>query len=92
MMRFNFFEDFGAYTRTDDGYYIIDEQKMTEAMNYLVDKIMTIQGDGDYEAAKAWIEADGNLRESLKRDLDRLNEGGIPVDIYFKQGKDVAGI
>jgi len=53
---------------------------------------MTIQGDGDYEAAKAWIEADGNLRESLKRDLDRLNEGGIPVDIYFKQGKDVAGI
>jgi hypothetical protein len=92
MMRFNFFEDFGAYTRTDDGYYIINEEKMTEAMNYLVDKIMIMQGDGDYEAAKAWIEADGNLRESLKRDLDRLNEGGIPVDIYFEQGKDVAGI
>jgi hypothetical protein len=92
MMRFNFFEDFGAYTRTDDGYYIINEEKMTEAMNYLVDKIMIMQGDGDYEAAKAWIEADGNLRESLKRDLDRLNEGGIPVDIYFEKGKDVAGI
>jgi hypothetical protein len=92
MMRFNFFEDFGAYNRTDDGYYIINEAKMTEAMNYLVDKIMTMQGDGDYEAAKAWIEADGNLRESLKRDLDRLNEGGIPVDIYFKQGMDMVGI
>jgi hypothetical protein len=92
MMRFNFFEDFGAYKRTDDGYYIINEEKMTEAMNYLVDKIMIMQGDGDYEAAKAWIEADGNLRESLKRDLDRLNEEGIPVDIYFEQGKDVAGI
>lgn len=92
MMRFNFFEDFGAYTRTDDGYYIISEEKMTEAMNYLVDKIMAMQGDGDYDAAKAWIEADGNLRESLKRDLDRLNEGGIPVDIIFKQGMDVAGI
>jgi hypothetical protein len=65
---------------------------MLEAMNILVDKIMTIQGEGDYEAAKAWIEADGNVSESLEYDLNRLNDYGIPVDIYFKQGPDVAGI
>jgi hypothetical protein len=92
MMRFNFFEDFGAYTRDDNGFYIIHQDKMTEAMIYLVNKIMQMQGDGNYDAAKAWIEADGNLRESLKTDLDRLNEGGIPIDIYFRQGMEVAGI
>jgi hypothetical protein len=92
MMRFNFFEDFGAYTRTDDGYYIVHEDKMTEAMNYLVDKIMRMQGDGDYDAAVEWINAEGNLRESLKRDLDRLNEGGIPIDIYFRQGMELVGL
>lgn len=92
MMRFNFFEDFGAYTRSEEGYYTINLEKMTEAMNVLVDRIMTIQGEGDYEAAKAWIDADGNLRESLKRDLDRLNEGSIPVDIYFKQGPEMVGL
>ncbi|MBE0639445.1 MAG: Zn-dependent hydrolase [Bacteroidales bacterium] len=92
MMRFNFFEDFGAYTRSDEGYYTINLEKMIEAMNVLVDKIMTIQGDGDYDAAKAWIDADGNLRESLSIDLARLNDGGIPVDIYFKQGPEMVGL
>lgn len=92
MMRFNFFEDYGAFTRNDDGYYSIDLEKMAEAMNALVDKIMTIQGEGDYEAAKAWIEADGNLRETLRTDLARLNEGGIPVDIIFKQGPELVGL
>ncbi|NCC72342.1 MAG: Zn-dependent hydrolase [Sphingobacteriia bacterium] len=92
MMRFNFFEDYGAFTRNGDGYYSIDLEKMAEAMNALVDKIMTIQGEGDYEAAKAWIEADGNLRETLRTDLARLNEGGIPVDILFKQGPELVGL
>lgn len=92
MMRFNFFEDFGAYTRSEEGYYTINLEKMTEAMNVLVDRIMTIQGEGDYDAAKAWIDADGNLRESLKTDLDRLNDGGIPIDIYFKQGPEMVGL
>ncbi|HPR58386.1 MAG TPA: Zn-dependent hydrolase [Bacteroidales bacterium] len=92
MMRFNFFEDYGAFTRNSDGYYSIDLEKMAEAMNALVDKIMTIQGEGDYEAAKAWIEADGNLRETLRTDLARLNEGGIPVDIIFKQGPELVGL
>jgi hypothetical protein len=92
MMRFNFFEEHGAFTRSDKGFYTVNMEEMLEAMNILVDKIMTIQGEGDYEAAKAWIEADGNVSESLEYDLNRLNDYGIPVDIYFKQGPDVAGI
>jgi len=92
MMRFNFFEEYGAFTRNAEGYYTVNAQKMTEAMNILVNKITVIQGEGDYDTAKAWIESDGNLSESLRTDLSRLNEGGIPVDIYFKQGPEMVGL
>ena len=92
MMRFNFFEELGAFTRNAEGYYTVNSEKMTEAMNILVNKITVIQGEGDYDTAKAWIESDGNLSESLGADLAQLNDGGIPVDIYFKQGPEMVGL
>jgi len=58
----------------------------------MVGRILTIQGDGDYEAAKAWVEGDGIMTESLRKDLDRVNAAGIPVDIVFRQGKEVLGL
>jgi len=32
------------------------------------------------------------IRPNLKKDLDRLSEAGIPVDIVFEQGIDVLGL
>jgi hypothetical protein len=65
---------------------------MRAAIDMLVDKIQVIQGDGDYQAAKAWIEKDGVVSPGLQADLDRINDGGIPVDIVFEQGPSVLGI
>jgi hypothetical protein len=59
---------------------------MKEAMISLSEKILTIQGDGDYEAASKWVKEKGNIGEELQKDLDRVNEAGIPVDIVFDQG------
>jgi len=92
MMRFNYFQEQGAFVRNENGTYTIDLEKMMAATSALVDKIMIIQGEGDYETAKAWIESDGNLSPVLKGDLDRLNQGGIPVDIVFEQGTEMIGI
>ena len=92
MMRFAFFNEQGAFTRDDDGYYHVNPDKMRAAIDMLVDKIQVIQGDGDYEAAKAWIEKDGVVSPGLQADLDRINDGGIPVDIVFEQGPSVLGI
>jgi hypothetical protein len=61
-------------------------------MNGLIAKIITIQGDGDYEAAKAWVAEKGVVIPALQTDLDRLNAAGIPVDIVFEQGKSVMGL
>ncbi len=92
MLRFNFFLEHGAFTRHDDGTYSINLEKMKEASKLLTRKILKIQGDGDYEAAKKWIETDGLVKPQLKKDLQRLNDAGIPSDIYFEQGPDVLGL
>jgi hypothetical protein len=86
MMRFEFFKEQGAFTKNEEGYYFVNADKMEPAINALVDKIQRLQGDGDYEAAKAWIARDGKVSDELQADLDRVNQAGIPVDIVFEQG------
>ena len=91
--RFNFFEEMGAFERDGaTGTYRVDFGKTLEAMNTLSEKILTFQGDGDYEGVAAFMEEYGTIRPQLQSDLDRLAEAGIPVDIVYRQGPDVLGL
>jgi len=93
MMRFYFFEEQGAFTRNPEtGTYKVDFEKMKAAMNELGKQILIIQGDGNYEAAQQMIAERGFIREDLQKDLDRVNEAGIPKDVVFKQGAKVLGL
>eukprot|EP01029_Cantina_marsupialis_P000381 TRINITY_DN102_c1_g1_i1.p1 TRINITY_DN102_c1_g1~~TRINITY_DN102_c1_g1_i1.p1 ORF type:complete len:547 (+),score=104.55 TRINITY_DN102_c1_g1_i1:2894-4534(+) len=93
MMRFYFFEEQGAFTRdAKTGTYKVDFEKMKAAMNELGKQILIIQGDGNYEAAKQMIADRGFIREDLQKDLDRVNNAGIPKDIVYKQGLKVLGL
>ena len=92
MLRFNYFMKKGAFVRNEDGTYTTDIDKMKVAAADLTQKILKMQGDGNYEEAKAWIETEGVIKDQLKADLKRVNDAGIPVDIYFKQGIDVLGV
>lgn len=92
MLRFNYFLEKGAFKRNDDGTYFTDFEKMKTASTELTRKILKLQGDGDYEAAKKWIETDGVVKPQLQKDLDRLSELGIPDDIIFDQGPELLGL
>lgn len=92
MMCFNFFMNNGAISRSDKGLYLVNFDKMPDVVIALVNKIITIQGEGDYAAAKKWVETDGIVPADLQKDLDKLQENKIPVDIVFKQGKNVLGL
>lgn len=92
MMRFKYFDEMEAFTRNDDGTYTVNFDKTKAAMISLMQKILILQGNGDYEAAKAWVEADAMIPPQLQADLDRLNDSGIPVDITFKQGPSFVGL
>lgn len=93
MIRFNYFREQGAFERDPaTGTYRVDFDRMREAMNSLSEKILRLQGDGDYEVAAQFVEQYGAVGPELQADLDRLTEAGIPVDIVFEQGKDVLGL
>lgn len=92
MIRFNYFADEGAFKRNEQGQYAIDMDKMRAAMNSLSRKILTLQGDGDYNGVAELVATLGVVSPQLKADLDKLADAGIPVDVTFKQGKDVLGL
>lgn len=92
MMRFNYFEEKGAFTQNEDGTYTVNFDPMYDAMISLMQKILLIQGNGDYEAAKQWVEEATMIPPGLQADLDRLNGSNIPVDIVFRQGASIVGL
>ena len=93
MVRFNFFQEQGAFTRDEaTGTYRIDFEKMQEAADALSEKILTLQGDGNYDGVAQLVAEYANIRETLQADLDRLGANNIPVDIVFKQGKSELGL
>lgn len=93
VVRFNFFQDMGAFTRDEaTGTYRVDFDKMEEAVNALSQRILTFQGDGDYEGVVAFMAEMATVGPELQGDLDRLGQAGIPVDIVFEQGPAVLGL
>lgn len=92
MLSLKYFADNGAFVYQDNGYYKVNLEEMKKAVESMVGKILKVQGDADYDTAKSWVEGDGVMTESLRRDLDRVNAAGIPVDIVFKQGREVLGL
>ena len=93
LIRFNFFKEMGAFSRDEaTGTYRMDSEKMKAAMDALSEKILVLQGDGDYDAVDAFVTKYAVEGETLRSDLDRLETAGIPVDIVFEQGVEVLGL
>ena len=89
MLTFNYFQNEGAFTRNEEGRYAIDFEKMKVAVEKLAGDILKHQGDGDYEATKAWMADQIVIKPELQADLDRVNKAGVPTDIYFNMGPQV---
>ena len=87
MMCYNFFVDEGAFTRNADGTYHIDFEKAKSAIYNWGALILKTQGD--YEFASKYTAEHASVSEELQKDLDRINNSGIPRDIIYNQGWDV---
>jgi hypothetical protein len=92
MIRFNFFQEYQAFSRNEDGLYRVDMLKMGAAIDALSNKILTLQGDGDYDGVAHLVADKGVIKAQLQQDLDKLTAADIPVDIDFKQGVKVLGL
>jgi hypothetical protein len=88
LVRFNFFEKAGAFTRdAKTGTYSVNPDAMKKAVDALSEKIIRLQGDGDYDGAVRFAQELGTMSPTLKADLARLAGAGIPVDVVFEQGR-----
>jgi hypothetical protein len=93
MIRFNFFEEASAFSRDEaTGTYRVNRPQFEQAVRDLSNRILTLQGNGDYGAVDAFVAEMGNVGPALQADLDRLASAAIPVDIVFEQGADVLGL
>lgn len=93
MIRFNYFDEAGAFTRDEDSdFYKVDFEKLESAMESLSKLILTLQGDGNYNGVANLVKEYGTIKKQLQDDLNRLSEKGIPVDVVFNQGVEVLGI
>ena len=92
MEAFNFLQENGSFSKGSDGTYTINFDKMKVAVVKLVNDIIKIQGEGNYEQAKKNIEQNGVIKDELKKDLEKIKAANIPVDVIFEQGKPVVGL
>jgi hypothetical protein len=93
MIRFNFFERAGAFSRDEaTGTYRVNVPEFEQAIRDLGQRILTLQGDGDYAGVEALVAEMGKVAPQLQTDLDRLASAAIPVDIVFEQGAEVLGL
>ena len=85
IITFNFFTEMGAIKRNQvSGIYSIVPDLFEKALKSLANKLLTLQGNGDYQATKNFILKYNSMPENLQTDLDRLTNQGVPKDIYFK--------
>ncbi len=91
MMCFNYFEELGAF-KFENGKYKVDFEKMKTAVNKWAEKILVLQGNGDYEGASKFLKEYGIVKPELQKCLDQLKTANIPLDVVFKQGVEVLGL
>ncbi len=92
MMAMNYFARNNAFVYQTNGTYLVFFEQMQNAVESLLEKLLVVQGEGNYEAAKVWVDHDGVMTENLKNALAKVNASKIPLDIVFRQGREVLGL
>ena len=93
LAEFNFLSEQGSFSYDEaSGTYQVNLELMQQGTEKLAARILTLQGDGDYDGVTAFMQHYGQLSEQLQKSLDSLAERAIPVDIVFEQGREVLGL
>ncbi len=88
---FNFLQQAGAFSRdATTGKYRVNVATFQTGMNALAEKILTLQGNGDYDGVGAFQQTFGTISAELQQDLARLKTKGIPVDVIFNFSSETA--
>jgi hypothetical protein len=71
------------------GAYSVAPALMREAIAALAARLLMLQGDGDREAAAAFLATAEEAYAAVRPDLDRLAAADIPRAIVYHQGMEI---
>ncbi len=93
LVQFNVFREAQAFqVDATTGTYSVDMIRMRAAVEALSEKLLRLQGDGDYSGVGEFQEALGRTDAGLTQSLASLEQLRIPVDVVFEQGPEVLGL
>ena len=79
-IQYSWYKEQGAFTVDKaTGKYRVDFAKLEEAIRSLTAKFVTIEGDGDYDTAKAFLDQYGQVDAAAEHVIGTMTD--IPVDI-----------
>lgn len=76
--QYDFFKNAGAFA-VEDGKYRLDFAKLEQAISDLTGAVVVLQGNGDYDAAKAFLDEHAVLDDAARNVIASLTH--LPVDI-----------
>lgn len=76
--QYTYFKEAGAFA-VEDGKYRLDFAVLEQAVSDLTRDVVIVQGDGDYNAAKAFLETYAQLDDAANAVITSLTD--LPVDI-----------
>jgi hypothetical protein len=80
IIQYNFMRERGAFLYDDETQkYSVDMTKIKGAIKELAQQLLILEGEGDYEQAKAFIEKYRTIEDILEKTIQSLED--IPVDI-----------
>lgn len=79
-IQYSWFKEHGAFTVDEaTGKYAVDFAKLEDAIRTLTAKFVTVEGDADYDAAKAFLDEYGQIDAAAEAAIASMTD--IPVDI-----------
>ena len=79
-IQFNYLVEKGAFYEDENGKLNVNEEKVMPAIRDLAATILTLQANGDYDAAKSLVDQYRKSTPLMQRLIDELKD--VPVDIH----------
>ena len=83
MMEFNFLNERSAVKREASGRYVVDYQRMPDAIAALAKELLEIEATGDRARAENWFKNYGVMPAELRVSLKSAKEVPVDVDPVF---------
>jgi len=78
-LQFNYLADKGGFVANADGSFRVDFDKIKSAVRALDHDLLTLEAQGDYQAAKRFLDTLAVVRPPMQKALDQMKN--LPTDI-----------